>query len=342
MPHKISLILPGLCGPIPAVDGLEASAAPLLELLQPLRKRKIAATDEAGLLADLFGLTLDAPFPYAALASLSFGLDPGDSCWLHADPVNLQADMQRAVLSDAQTLRIRDDEAEQLVEQINSHFAEDGLGVTLADANNWFLRLDHCDLQTTPLKQAVGRNINPLLPTGEDANAWKRILNEVQMLMHMSAVNQQREQRGLPAINSLWFWGEGRLPQPGHCDLSHVYADDAVTTGLARLGHITHSPLTGPLVLADAMKHDGHSLVSLQQLGGPVSYGDATAWLESMRALVEDWLQPLIDSGRRLNSDISIYPCNGLRYHLRRNNKFELSKLMFWKKDRLQDHVDTR
>ena len=342
MPHKLSLIVPGLCGPIPAIDDIEASAGPLLELLRPLRKQKIAAADEAELLADLFGLTLDEPFPYAALASLSYGLDPGDSCWLRADPVNLQADMQRAVLSDAQSLHIRDDEAEQLVEQINSHFAEDGLRLTLADASNWFIRVDNCDLQTTPLKQAIGRNVNSLLPTGANASQWKRILNEAQMLMHMSEVNEQREQRGLPAINSLWFWGEGRLPRPGDCDLSHVYADDAVTKGLARLGHIEHSALTDPLALAYALKHEGHSLVSLQQLNGPLSYGDVTAWLESMRELVEDWLKPLIDAGRRLDADVSIYPCNGLRYHLRHNNKFELSMLMFWKKDRLQDHVDTQ
>jgi len=342
MPHKLSLVVPGLCGPIPTLDGFEASARPLLELLRPLRKQKISAADEAELLADLFGLSIHSPFPYAALASLSYGLDSGDDCWLHADPVNLQVDMQRAVLSDAQTLGIRDHEAEKLVEQINSHFTEDGLSVTMADANNWFMQLDNCDLRTTPLKQAVGRNINALLPTGAGAATWKRILTEIQMLMHMSDVNQQREQGGLPAINSLWFWGEGRLPRPGNCDLRHVYADDAVTAGLAQLGRIDHSTLTDPLVLAYTMKHDGHSLVSLQQLVEPLSYADVTAWLEAMRELVEDWLKPLIGTARSLDSDVSIYPCNGLRYHLGQNNKFELSKLMFWKKDRLQDYVDTQ
>ncbi len=83
-------------------------------------------------------------------------------------------------------------------------------------------------------------------------------------------------------------------------------------------------------------------MVSLQQLVEPLSYADVTAWLEAMRELVEDWLKPLIDTARSLDSDVSIYPCNGLRYHLGHNNKLELSKLMFWKKDRLQDYVDTQ
>ena len=342
MPHKLSLIIPGLCGPIPAIDGFETSAGTLLELLRSLRKERIAVADEADVLANLFGLDLQSGFPYAALASLSYGFEPGESCWLHADPVNLQADMQRAVLSDAQSLHIRDDEAGQLVAEINSHFAEDGLNVLLADASNWLVQLDDCDVRTTPLKQAAGRNVNALLPTGTSAVVSKRTLNEIQMLMHISDVNQQREQRGQLAINSLWFWGEGRLPQPGNSDISLVCADDAVTSGLARLGGIKHSAVTDPLVLAYAMKHEGHTLVSLRQLDGPCNYGDTTAWLQALRELVEDWLMPLMQTARSLESDVSIYPCNGVRYHLGHNNKFDISMLIFWKKDRLQDHVETQ
>ena len=342
MPHKLSLIIPGLCGPIPDSEDLHASAVPLLDLLRSLRKEKISAADEVGVLADLFGLGIDAPFPYAAVALLAYGHDPGSDCWLHADPVNLQADMDRAILSDARTLHIREDEAEKLVEQINAHFSEDGLSLIMADADNWFVRLDDCGLLTTPLDQAVGRNVNHLLPEGSRAAVWKRILNEAQMLLHMSDVNQQREHRGMDAINSLWFWGEGRLPQPGDSDVTHVYADDAVTSGLAVLNRTKHSALTDPVVLASAMKQHGHSLVSLQQLVGACNYGDTPAWLDAMRELVEDWLAASIEAARSLHAEVNIYPCNGVRYHLGHHHKFDISKLIFWKKDRLQDHVETQ
>ena len=251
--------------------------------------------------------------------------------------------MDRAILSDSQTLNIRQDEAEKLVNELNVHFAADDITVVMADENNWFIRLEDCDLETTPLSRAVARNINHLMPTGEAASSWRRLLNEAQMLLHISDVNQRREEKGLATVNSLWLWGEGVLPHQGSTDVTHVYTDDSVTTGLAKLNHIKHSALTDPIALAYAMQNDGHSLVLIDQLDGPCQYGDTAAWLEEMLELVEDWLNPLIETAKKsLDVDVNIYPCNGVRYHFSNNNKFNISKLMFWKKDRLQDHVDTQ
>ena len=342
MPHKLSIVVPGLCGPLADIGGMEDSARPLVDLLKQLRKIKTQDDGYLVRLAGLFGLGGSEPFSDAAVSLLSYGLDPGESCWLHADPVNLLADMDRAILSDARTLDIRVDEAEMLVEQINAHFAEDGLSVIMADADNWFIRQQDCRLQTTPLNRAVGRNINHLLPTGEGAAQWQRFLNEAQMLLHMSEVNQRREQRGAAAINSLWLWGEGRLPEKGDTDVTLVYANDALTTGMACLDRIKHFALTDPVVLAHAMKHQGHTLVSMQQLDGPCNDGDTRAWLDELLVVVDDWLKPLIATANSLDAEVDIYPCNGVRYHFSNNNKFNISKLMFWKKDRLQDYVDTQ
>ncbi len=342
MPHKLSLVIPGLCGPLPEFDGMETSTVPLLDLLKQFRKEKTSATDYSSQLAALFGLKIEEPFPYAALTLLAHDREPADHCWIHADPVSLQADMDRAILSDSQMLHIQQHEAEKFVNELNAHFAVDDISVLMADKNNWFIRLNECGLKTTPLAAAVGRNINHLLPTGEAAADWKRLLNEIQMLLHMSEVNQGREDRGVAPVNSLWLWGEGVLPQRGKTSVTHVYTDDAVTTGIAKLNQIKHSVLTDPIVLADAMRNDGHSLVVLKQLDGPCNYGDTSAWLDEMLELVADWLKPLIETAKSLDADVNIYPCNGVRYHFSNNNKFNISKLMFWKKDRFQDHVDTQ
>ena len=342
MPHKLSLVVPGLCGPLPGLEAVETAATPLLELLAQCRRGRTPGHDLSSQLVELFGLNIAGPFPHAALTLLAHDIPPQEHCWVHADPVNLQADMDRAVLSDSRTLAIEPEEAEQLVAELNAHFAEEGIRFVIADENNWVLRLEPCDLQTTPLDRAAGRNVNRLLPGGAESARWRRLLNEAQMLLHMSAVNQAREQRGLATINSLWLWGEGVLPAAGSSDITHVYADAAVATGIARLNRIRQSALTDPIVIAYAMKHPGHSVVLLDQLTGPCSYGDTRAWLEDMLELVADWLDPLLETARSLEADVRIYPCNGVRYHFGHNNKLSISKLMFWKKESLRDHVETR
>ena len=90
------------------------------------------------------------------------------------------------------------------------------------------------------------------------------------------------------------------------------------------------------------MHGDGHSLVVLNQLDGPCNYGDTMAWLDDMLELVKDWLEPLLVTATSLDTDVNIYPCNGVRYHFSNNNKPGISKLMFWKKDHLRDYVDTQ
>lgn len=342
MPHKVSLVVPGLCGPLPGLADIERSAMPLVGLLKQCGRARTPAADYPAQLAELFGLKVGQHFPHAALTLFAHGTDPGEQGWIHADPVHLQADMDRAVLSDSQTLAITPDEAERLLQELNAHFAADGIALHMADENNWLIPIDPCDLQTTPLRQAVGRNINHRLPRGADATAWKRLLNESQMLLHISEVNQAREQRGQPAINSLWLWGEGVLPRPGKSDVTRVYADDAAVAGIAKLNAIRHAALTDPVVVAQAMRHAGHSVVVIDQLDGPCNYGDTAAWLDHMLELVSDWLEPLLATARSLNANVNIYPCNGVRYHFGNNNKLNIARLMFWKKDRLGDYVDTQ
>ena len=342
MANKLSLVVPGLCGPLPVLADAEPNGAPLIALLKQGRKAGAPASDYHAQLVELFGLAPAPSFPHAALTLLAHEDDPGAHCWMHADPVNLQADMDRAVLSDSQALAISRPEAEQLVQELNAHFAEDGIALRMADQDNWLIRLDQCELETTPLRRAVGRNVNHLLPRGAGAAEWKRLLNESQMLMHMSAVNQAREQRGQAAVNSLWLWGEGVLPQPGRTDVTRVFADDPAVAGIAKLCAIRHATLTDPIVVAQAMQEPGHSVVVLDQLDGPCNYGDTRAWSEAMPELVTDWLEPLLVAARSLDADVNIYPCNGVRYHFGNNNKLGISRLMFWKKDRLEDYVETQ
>ena len=67
----------------------------------------------------------------------------------------------------------------------------------------------------------------PYLPTGKDGKQWHTVLNEMQILLHTAQVNIERERRGDLPINSLWFWGSGRLPQEiQRVDWARVHSEE--------------------------------------------------------------------------------------------------------------------
>jgi hypothetical protein len=77
-------------------------------------------------------------------------------------------------------------------------------------------------MTTTPLWRAIGGSMLVQLPTGADAPAWRARLNEAQMLLHAHPVNAAREENGLPAVASVWWWGGGSWPDFGPAEIDAV------------------------------------------------------------------------------------------------------------------------
>lgn len=156
--------------------------------------------------------------PCAALSLLAENRSDVDvsteSYWLRADPVNLQPDRDTALLAGHEELALTQDEANKLVEQINTHFIDEPWTLYTFAPHRWYLRLDKpADLKTTPLAKALGEDINQFISTGDDADYWFKTTNELQMLLHGSNVNFERESRNIWTANSVWLWGGGCLPK---------------------------------------------------------------------------------------------------------------------------------
>jgi len=73
------------------------------------------------------------------------------------------------------------------------------------------------------------------LPEGDNARQWRSLLNEAQIVLTQHPLNAQRARRGLPPVNSVWFWGAGVLPQWVRCGFARIYTNDETATALARL-----------------------------------------------------------------------------------------------------------
>lgn len=146
----------------------------------------------------------------AAQAWLAEGLEATHAFWMYATPVNMQLGRDSYFLTDPATTLITREEHVSLLESLNAHFA--GLGYAFYQVNDvWFLGVDKDpDITATPIGLVKNQDIGPYLPQGEGALEWNKLQNEIQMLLFSHPVNEAREAKGQPVINSLWCYGLGK------------------------------------------------------------------------------------------------------------------------------------
>ncbi len=322
--RQLTLVIPALWGPrtdppLPAVDARALSTV--------LARADSADPQPAGLEAVLFGLfgltaAEESDLPIAAVTRV---LDMGvvdKGWWLRADPVYLQPDRDRLMLSDSTVLQITQAEADRLVAEILQTFGADGWVLKAARPGRWYLKpLRTPRLQTTPLGDVVGHDIHPYLPRGKDGRQWHTVLNEVQILLHTAAANAAREARGQLPVNSLWFWGGGKLPGMTSAPWTHVYSDDPVALALARLAGVTsRGRPKGYLEWALQATPSGRHLAVLDQARSAVQYHQVDVWRAFVVELERDWVAPALAAiKRRELHALTLYDDYGRGYRLTSN-----------------------
>jgi hypothetical protein len=222
---------------LPARRRLPGDPPPWLARLIAVSERTACADGEQAQLARWFAMT-PAGWPSAAIQRQAEAGDAGAHAWLRADPVHLRAEMNGARLAACGTLGLDAADADALVACIAPSFDELGIDIGRTLPAHWYLRLP-ADLPppkaTLSPGDALGRDLLALLPAGEAGRAWRRLQTEAQILLSQHPVNASRGARGLPAVNSVWFWGGGMLPET----VRPTYAGDVVVTAepeLAALG----------------------------------------------------------------------------------------------------------
>lgn len=232
-----TLLLSGIERSLPH-DGEWPRLAAFQRLLSKGR-RALLPTDLYSSLAELLPLSLAASAepPIAPLSAHGDGLDVSDGWWLRVDPVHLVADRDQLYLSASEILEVTQSEADSIVAELNRLYEDEGWWFAAPTPRRWYLRLPQpLVMRTTPTHTAMGRRVGEVLPQGEDALYWQRVMTEIQMVLHACPVNARRREEGRLEINSLWFWGGGELPQVGiQPGCERVVSDDPLGKGLARL-----------------------------------------------------------------------------------------------------------
>lgn len=268
---------------------LQGLRLPALETL--IARGKLHSSETQGIegaLCSAWGIAKQTDWPWAAISLLVDGGEPGEACWLRADPVHLHLQRDRLILLGNDLLDIGVDEAAALTADLRNHFGE-AFQPQALQPGRWYWRLeDDPSIATTPLSLAAGRHIDPLLPHGPDALKWRALLNEIQMRLFSHPVNEEREARGLPAVNSIWFWGGGKISRAAATQTRFHCSDELILSVARRLG-IPAAALQGSL--DEAGDDDLILLSALSQAG---QYGDMLAWREAIKRLDTEWLPQLI------------------------------------------------
>lgn len=267
--------------PPPEAGSSSLPRVPALErLLARATRNQSACEDSSAWLCHSFGVRRQSDWPVAPLALLGEARDPGRHYWLCADPVHLQVHGDKVVLAQSGAFAVTAAEAEAVVRALNAHFGGDGYEFVAAAPGSWYLRAPGVpELQTVGPEAAAGRDIDLLIPAGRDRMRYHGLLNEIQMLLHAHPVNEAREGAGAPALNSVWLWGGGTLPEVQR-PWTAVHAESALLKGLCRQSG-TPTQLHGP----EGLPPEGNVLVEQIVRAG--------TWAQSMQRLDETWIAPL-------------------------------------------------
>jgi hypothetical protein len=252
-------------------------------------KRKPPTAPETWLL-ERFGVSPQRGSAVAPYTLLADGGVPDEHFWMRADPVHLSVGLD-GLGFDGAALELARAEADALAGALNRHFV-DAPAFHALQPERWYIRLPAApDVDTTPPRAAKGSAIGDKLPSGADATHFRALMNEVQMVLHEHPVNAEREARGAPSVNSVWFWGGGVLEAPRARACSVVLANDPLARGLAQAARIPDRPLP----------RDGRAM-----LAALPAEGVALAVLDSPPdlRLERDWFEPLLAALREGRIDM--------------------------------------
>ncbi|MDK2797028.1 MAG: hypothetical protein PWQ19_578 [Tepidiphilus sp.] len=213
---------------------------------------------------------------------------------LCADPVMLTLARDRIVVTEPGEAGLSPEEAAALAPALSAWLTQIApdwiLGFDFVAPQRGYLRLAAPveGVRFAPLDEASGRSLDALLPQGEDARRWRRLMNELQIWLHAHPINAERRRRGWPTVDSLWLWGNERPAAnavPPRRVLGARTLDPLARGWAGAAGH--------DLVLAERDAGQEFDVALLDATENPCRRLDLTGWRTVLAALERDWLAAL-------------------------------------------------
>lgn len=252
-----------------------------------------------------------------AVAALTRQLDAGDAMgftWIRADPGSVRPDMASArLLSCSDELGLSAQDSEALLRPLKPLFGDEGFPISAPVPSRWYLCLP-ADAQLpifAPPQAVYGDDLLAHLPEGPHGQRWRRLMSEAQIILHNHPVNAARAKAGRLPVNTVWFWGAGRLPDHVQTGLGLAFSDDPLVRALCQRAGIAAKSTalefrtaTAPLETATPPDSAWDASILMRQehaADGPVLFDlrDQT----SLKALESRWLSAALDAVAKGHAD---------------------------------------
>lgn len=189
-----------------------------------------------------------ARFPSAAVTRSSELQEPAAGFWMHAQPLHLAAGMQQlsAMLLCGDN-RVLKEERSALAPVVAEHLRLADLELVIGHDGEWLVHSANAlRFASVSPEHAVALPLQEAMPEGADAAMLRRLMTELQMLLHEHPVNARRQARAALPMNALWLHGEGSLDPggaPRQAKLPAAFGSSPYLRGLYRLHGSTVAPV---------------------------------------------------------------------------------------------------
>ena len=235
-----------------------------------------------------------------------------EGCWACAQPVHLLTGLDHLRLAPLTGLRLSTGEARAIDDSLGAALAGSGYSLRSSEVGPWTLACPtdiQCD--TVEPAQAEGRDIRDCLPSGRDGAQIRKLMNELQMLLHEHPVNTRRTKHGLIPVNSFWLWGFGRAQELEPAQPPTLCTDDPWLQGLWRLYGVAARPLAAA---AGALQTEATLLIAAADAAA-----DPVPALERWEAELGAPLAAALRSGRIRSASIRL---GDVSYTMSRADRF--------------------
>ena len=133
------------------------------------------------------------------------------AAWAYVTPCRWEIGASQVQMQDPSALALEPAESQALLEAMRPYFEADGISLVYDRPGRWLACGEiFRGLPTASLDRVIGQAVDAWMPEAPQARALRRLQAEMQMLLYNHPVNDQRQARGLPTVNSFWISGTGR------------------------------------------------------------------------------------------------------------------------------------